>query len=365
MNKNEILLAAFTIALFIVMYLLFESVLVYIVISAVLAILGSPLVKLLQRIKLGKFSINKGLASFITLISFYGIITTSLLIVMPFLIEEAKVLSTINPNKLLTATATPIEKIETLIFEYTDQQLSITTYTRDKIISILNIGNVSTWLNAISSFTGNILLSFFAISFISFFFLKDGRLFFEKVKSLVPPSYRQESSKVLPKIRSKMTRYFIGLCIEVLIIFVLMSIGLSIVGVKYFLIMATVAALFNIIPYLGPIIGILFGIIVTCVSHCTGTEECLVTLFPLLGKTLLVYLAVQLLDNIVLQPFIYGKSIDAHPLEIFLVVIISGNIWGVTGLILAIPVWSVIKIILTEIRKHSQLLENIYESKKE
>ena len=142
MNKNEILLAAFTIALFIVMYLLFESVLVYIVISAVLAILGSPLVKLLQRIKLGKFSINKGLASFITLISFYGIITTSLLIVMPFLIEEAKVLSTINPNKLLTATATPIEKIETLIFEYTDQQLSITTYTRDKIISILNIGNV-------------------------------------------------------------------------------------------------------------------------------------------------------------------------------------------------------------------------------
>lgn len=363
MNKNEILIAGFTIVLFGALYFILESVLVYLCVSAVIALIGSPLVKLFQTIKIKQKPLNKGLSAFLTLISFYSIFTVALVILLPFLNEEAKYLSMVNPNKILLASQEPIAKIEDLIFEYTDQKIAIEAYLKDKIVGIINIANVSNWINSITSFTGNVVLYFFSISFITFFFLKDGKLFFDYLKQIIPPNYRKGAPDILPKVKTKMTRYFIGLCLEVFIIFSLMSIGLYFIDVKYFIIVATVAAIFNVIPYIGPLIGVAFGVTVVSISTCTSSMDCIEVVLPLIGKTLLVFLSVQLLDNIVLQPIIYGKSVNAHPLEIFLVVIISGNMWGILGLILAIPVWSVLKIVLIEIRKNSEILNNIYQNK--
>jgi len=365
MNKNEILIAAFTALLFAILFFLFRSVLVYVAISAVCAIIGSPLVKLFQKIKYKKFQIGKGLASFLTLLSFYTVVTIAVLTVLPFISKEAHYFSNINPNELLARTQGPIDKIEGVIFDYTHKHFSIEEYSREKIISVVNFASFSHWINGITSLTGNFLMYFFALSFITFFFLKDGKMFFDKAKTIIPSRYRQEIPGILPQIKTKLTRYFIGICIEVLAVFLCLSMGLYFVDVKYFIIIAIVAAIFNVVPYIGPMIGIVFGLTIVSFTYCSGTADCIHTLFPLLGKAFLVFIAVQLLDNILFQPYIYGKSVNAHPLEIFLIVMVFGNLWGVIGLIVAIPSWSVVKIVLNEIRKNSKFLNKVYQPKEQ
>lgn len=365
MNKNEILIAGFTALLFGILFFLFRSVIVYIAISAVFATIGSPLVKLFQKIKYRKFHIGKGFASLLTLLSFYTVVTAAVLIVLPFINKEAQYLSTINPNEIIDRAQGPIDQIEEIIHNYTGEHFSIEEYGREKIVSIVNFASLSNWINAITSLTGNLLIYFFALSFITFFFLKDGRMFFEKAKALIPSRYREEAPGILPKIKTKLTRYFIGICIEVLAVFLCLSIGLYFVDVQYFIIIAMVAAIFNVIPYIGPLIGILFGLTIVSFTYCSSTPECIDTIFSLLGKTFLVFIIVQLLDNVLFQPFIYGKSVNAHPLEIFLIVMVFGNLWGIIGLIIAIPAWSVVKIVLGEIRKNSKFLNNVYQPSKE
>ncbi len=362
MKKNEILIAAFTLLLFTVLFIVFRSVLVYILVSAVFAIVGSPVVKLFQKIKFKKFSIGKGFASLLTLVTFYAFVGFAILTFLPYLTEEAQQFSTINPTQVLESSQGPIKTAENLIFEYTDKQVSIEQYAKEKIISILSFATFSHWINAITSFTGNFLMYFFALSFITFFFLKDGKMIFEYFKHLLPSKSRDAILLVLPQIRKKLTRYFAGIGIEVCIIFLAMSIGLYFSSIEYFFVIALVAALFNIIPYIGPLVGIAFGVVVTVVAHCTATEECWNSLLPILGSVLLVFAVVQIIDNFVLQPIIYGKSVNAHPLEIFLVVLIVGNTWGILGMIIAIPAWSVVKIIISEIRKNSTFLNNVYKN---
>ncbi len=112
MNKNEILIAGFTALLFGILFFLFRSVIVYIAISAVFATIGSPLVKLFQKIKYRKFHIGKGFASLLTLLSFYTVVTAAILIVLPFINKEAQYLSTINPNEIIDRAQGPIDQIE-------------------------------------------------------------------------------------------------------------------------------------------------------------------------------------------------------------------------------------------------------------
>ena len=365
MKRNEIVIAVFTVCLFALLYFLLSSVLLYIAIATVLSIVGSPLMKLLTKIEYRQLKVGRGLAAFITLGVFISLISIALTFVVPMIGKESAKLAQIDPDQLLAATEQPIRQLEKQITTFTHEQILIDSYIREKVVGVLNFANVSNWIKAIGNFTGGVLMSFFIVSFITFFFLKDGKIFYEQFKSIIPKKYSSAGQGLMPQIKTKLLRYFVGISIEILLVFTGLSIGLYIINIQYFIIIAIVAAVFNVIPYLGPIIGMLIGLTVSSIALCTGNSDCLPLLPSLLGKVMLVFLAVQLLDNIVFQPFIYSNSVNAHPLEIFLVIIIAGNIWGLLGMILAIPTWSVGKIIFKEIRKRSDFLETVYGKKSE
>ena len=363
MNKNELVLAGFTLILLGLLFVLFKSVMTYIAISACLAIIGSPILKLFQKIKFKNFQLSKGIAAFLTLICFYGIIALIILSVSPFIAREIQNLSSLNPLSFIHSLEMPIQKIEEFIFEYTQQQFSVESYLKEKILILFDISTLSVILNSITNFTGNILVYFFSVSFITFFFLKDGKLFFDKAISIFPKKYQNEFPSILPQIKHKLNQYLLGILLDIFILFVVLSIGLYFVGVKNYLIIALIAAILNIIPYIGPIIGVLIGLVITLYTSCSGTLNCLEFISPLIIKVLAVFGLSQLIDNLLLQPLILSKSVNAHPLEIFFVVIIIGNFYGITGMILAIPLYSVLKIIFLELRKNSSFLNSIYETK--
>lgn len=361
MNRNEIVIALFTFGLLALLYFLFSGILLYLIFSTVLAIIGSPLMKLLAKFKYKKLSIGKGFAAFVVLGLFIGIITLLIGIIAPIVGKESAKLAAVNPDELLTLVKQPISQLENVIANFTHEQVSIENYLREKVISLLNFANVSNWLKILTDLTGGLLLALFMVAFITFFFLKDGKMFYEQLKSLIPSKYKNESRGLVPEIKNKLVRYFIGIIIEVLLVFICLGIGLYIIDVQYFILIAFIAAMLNVIPYMGPLIGMVLGALISTIAMCTGTSDCLTEILPLIGKVVLVFALVQLLDNIVFQPFIYANSINAHPLEIFLVIIIAGNIWGLLGLLLAVPAWSVLKIIFKEVRKKSQFLNNIYQ----
>jgi len=205
----------------------------------------------------------------------------------------------------------------------------------------------SNFLTSLLSITGSVLLGILAVSFITFFFLLEKGLVRRNIISLIPNRYFEVSIAGLYKIERLLSNYLIGLLIQMTTIFTLASIGLSIVGVKYAMTVALFAAVANLIPYAGPLLGGIFGIIVgiSTSTDLNTTSEYLWLVF----FVFLVFSLVQLADNIVIQPLIFSKSVKAHPLEIFIIIFAGATLGGIAGMIIAIPFYTVIRVSVKEL----------------
>ena len=166
---------------------------------------------------------------------------------------------------------------------------------------------------------------------------------------MIPNKYFEVSIAALNKIEKLLTNYLLGLSIQVFVIFSLASIGLTLMGVRYSLTIALFAALANLIPYAGPLLGSVFGIIVGL-----STSSDLVTTNDyvfLIVKIVSVFSIIQLTDNIVLQPVIFSKSVKVHPLEIFVIIFAGASLAGIPGMIAAIPTYTIIRVSVVELRR--------------
>ena len=196
----------------------------------------------------------------------------------------------------------------------------------------------------------------FAITFISFFFIKDQRLLYNMIMAPIPVKHEEKVRNVMSASKKLLTRYFIGVIIEVAIIITIVSVGLLLLGVKNAILIGFIAGMFNVIPYVGPLIGALIGITIGVI---TNTDVWSLAVLGLIGKMAIVYAIAQALDNIVLQPFIYSQSVKAHPLEIFLVIIMAGNVAGIVGMIIAIPAYSIFRVFIREFFNQFKLVQKL------
>lgn len=357
MLKKKWILPLFTLGLVVLTFVVFKSVLSYILISAVLALVIRPLFTKLKRLHIGKLKISPAIASLTSIVGLYSIILILIMIFIPAVAREAKIITQIDPNEALKAIQEPLQSIEATLNKFTDKSISLENYFAEKATSVINISAISSWINTLTAFTGNLFISFFAITFITFFFLKDSRIIIDNIYKIIPFGLRDETDEVITQVKSKLTRYFIGLFIEVLLVFTFNATGLYTIGIENCLIIALFAGVINVIPYIGPLIGILFGIIIVVTTNYTIDFN---QLLPLLGYTTGIMVGTQLLDNFIFQPYIYSNSVNAHPLEIFLVILIAGNSYGIIGMMVAIPAYSVIRVIVKEARESSKILNEIY-----
>jgi predicted PurR-regulated permease PerM len=360
MFKKSWILPVFTLGLICVLFLIFRSVLSYVLISAILALITSPLFLKLKKIHFKSITISPVIAALLSITTLYAVVFSLIMIFIPSIVDEAKIITKINPQEALNSVQQPIEEIEDILNTFTEEPVSLQQYATTKVTSLINVSSVSGWINTITAFTGNLFISFFAITFITFFFLKDSTIIIGSMQNILPFTFRDEASEILVQVKSKLTRYFIGLCVEILLVFTINTIGLWTIGIENFLIIALFAGVINVIPYIGPLIGMLFGaIIVITTNYQLGWEN---DLMPLLGYTAIIMISTQLLDNFIFQPFIYSNSVNAHPLEIFLVILVAGNLYGIIGMMVAIPSYSVLRVIIKEIRDSSKFLNDIYDT---
>ncbi|MFH6604988.1 AI-2E family transporter [Maribacter algicola] len=339
------------IALLLFFFYKIRSVLAYLTIAAVVALIGRPIVLFLRR----KLKFPNTLAVVLTISLMVGVFVGIIALFVPVITEQGRNLSLLDIDDLQY-------KVENLYREITgflglspnDIEQSI---KESKIFSNLDFRFIPNFLNSLLGTLGDLSIGLFSVLFISFFFLKDRKLFQSGILAFVPDRNENRTVKSIEKINNLLSRYFVGLLLQILILFVIYTIVLFIVGIENAIVIAFLCALFNIIPYVGPIIGGGLMVVLTMTSNL-GADFSTVIL-PKTGYVLIGLMVGQLVDNFFSQPFIFSNSVKSHPLEIFLIIIIAGLLFGVVGMIVAVPGYTAIKVILKEFLAENKTVKSL------
>ena len=327
----------------------FKNVLIYIIVAFVVSMIGRPLMQLMRKIRIkGKSAPNWLLAVLTILLIFFfiAIIVTQMIPLVSNIVRDA---STIEASSYFEAN--PIDKLnEWLIgmFPNLGDDFDLSELILGKIRELVDFGKVSGIVGSVASLVTSAFVALFAIVFISFFFLKEEGLFERIVCAFVPDKHELTLSKTLSEIKQLLSRYFGGLVIEMLGVALVDFLGLWLIAridFSYAIGIAFIAGMLNVIPYVGPIfgagIGMVFGIVL---KLGTGAGLAVnIWLFALI--ILAIMLSAQLIDNLIYQPLIYSTSIKAHPLEIFIVLLMAGHIGGTVGMLVAIPAYTVVRVV--------------------
>lgn len=178
------------------------------------------------------------------------------------------------------------------------------------------------------------------VPFVAFFFLKEGRRITHGLIELVPNGYFEMTLNLLHSINNSIGGYIRGQLLAVTVVALMSVIGLSLIGMDYALPVGIVAGLANMIPYLGPLIGIVSASVVA-LATLGGTA--------MITKVVFLFLFIQIVDNVLVQPVVVAKSVDLHPLMVMVVVMIGSDLWGMVGMLIAVPVTGILKVSATTV----------------
>lgn len=327
----------------------FSEVLLYVILAVVVSLLGQPLTGLLEKIRIKGKSAPRWLLAILTIVIILGAILLLFTQFFPFvkgILRDASLFSDIKMPKdglIENVNAWVIGIVPGCPPDF-DAFSRITSYLN----RIMTDVDFSTLVGSVASTIASLGIGIFAVSFISFFFIKDDQLFSKIVKALTPDRLEESVTHAINDIQRLLSRYFVGLVIEMAGIAVIDTLGLWLIariGFGYAVGIGLIAGILNIIPYVGPLIGEGLGVIL-CVVLKSGAGVGLdvnIWIFALI--VLAIMLFAQLIDNFVLQPVIYSSSIQATPLEIFLVILMGGHIGGALGMLAAIPSYTVVRVI--------------------
>jgi predicted PurR-regulated permease PerM len=342
----------------------FSSIVAYILIASVLALITRPVVRMLGRIRIGKWHIPISLRALITLLGIWFVFFGFFRVFIPLVASEAQELSNIDTALIIEAFEKPIAGIEAWYERLNlggEDGLTFREELQGGLVSVMNITVITDLIATIASILGNFAWAIFAISFITFFLLREDRLITEYIVTVVPQKKVEAFRHALESTKHLLRRYFVGILLQMTGILTLVTLGMTIVGVGFRLglVIGLLAAVLNIIPYLGPWIGAFLGILL---GVATNLEMDFATqLLPLIGYMILVFAITQLTDNLVYQPVIFGTSVYAHPIEIFIVIMMAGSLAGIVGMILAIPTYTVIRVFAKEFFNNFRVVQKLTE----
>ena len=342
----------------------FRQATVYILVSAVLAFVGRPLVRLLSKAHVGRFYMPRWLAASITLMLLWCVLGGLLALIVPLLAGKISDLSNLisSSGSSLNVVLEPLQKVQLYIvdtFGLPATELEPTSILDDfvkRLLKFLNYDTVTSVLSSIIELGSSLVVALFSISFISFFFLKEDGLFSKMVAAIFPDRYSENVYRAIGKISVLLSRYFTGLLTESLIISTVIAVALLLFGMPFenACFIAVVMGMLNVIPYAGPAIGLLVSLFVGIVSPIDGCTISF-TLAVIVG----VICVVKGVDDFVLQPTIYSSKVSAHPLEIFIVILMAGSVGQIVGLLVAVPTYTVLRVFAKEFLSEVPLVHKL------
>lgn len=326
-----------------------RSIFVYLTFALVLSMIGAPIVHFFNR----KLKFKKIFSVSLTILIFIAVITGFIMMFIPLFTTQAQNLSVLNTHQLQ-------EDVNSLITQL-DRFLESRGMSLDKMINgsewsnKLNLNFIPNLLNSILGTLSGWGIGLASTFFITFFFLKDQAILRYQFKKALPQKHSNKILASTHKINNLLSRYFVGLILQMIIIFTLCFIVFLLFGVQNAAMIAFLCAILNIIPYIGPLIGNILGVTLTMLNYIG--EDFNEVVIPKALSVMVGLFIVQIIDNSVNQPIIFSNSVKSHPLEIFIVILASGMFSGVFGMILAIPIYTCLKVIAKEFFPNNKVVQ--------
>ena len=350
----------------------FRSVLAYILIAVVVSLIGKPLMGLLQKITIkGKKAPDWFLAT-LTLLLVMGSLLTLMSLIVPLISSIIKDVSMTNIENAARSIAVPLADLNSFLresFPKLGSDFRIEVAIGHEVQKLFNVAAFSSIIGSAASIITDFGIGLFSVVFIGFFFIKDDGLFTDIVCSLVPDRLEKTTEKAIADIGHLLSRYFIGVIIEVLGVALINFFGLWLIarlGINAALGIAFMTGIFNVIPYVGPLLGGVLGTILGLILKYSSTVPVGLDIGFLAFTAVLIaiFCFTQLVDNFLYQPVIYSTSIKSKPLEIFIVLLIVGHIGGPLAMIVAIPIYTVVRVIAFRFFGHWKAIKRLIPSEK-
>ena len=318
----------------------FSDIFLYFAIAIILSMLGRPLCESIKKFHIKKFHLGDSISSVLTMLALFLIFSLIFLIIIPLVNKEISILSEIDTDAIVEYFEKPLENIYNFLIQdnIIRPEENILNMVENKLYSIVNWDNFSSILGGVISKASSLVIGTFSTIFLTFFLLRDPNIIHNIFMAITPDNQTLRMKSILHDSRVMLTRYIFGLISEVLC-----------------MIIAVMGGLMNIIPYLGPLMGCAVGVVIGIISNLG--IGCYNLILPNTLEIMGVFIVANLIDNFVLQPTIYSKSVFAHPIEIFLVILMAGNIGGVVGMIIAIPSYTLIRIVAKQLLSEFKFIE--------
>jgi predicted PurR-regulated permease PerM len=325
----------------------FTEIVLYLIIASIIGVASQPFMKLLAKVQIRNKSLPKAVNASVIMLLFFVLFGGFIAILVPAINNQAQDLMKVDFHQIGVQMGGSLNILELKMrsIGFLNQSEQIETIISQRLTGFVSNLQVDNIFSSLLSMTGSLFMGFFSIVFMSFFFIKDDTLFQQIIMLFVIEKNQKNTYHILLKIKKTLTRYFTGILIEVSTMMFLITIGGLILGLKNALLIGFIGGFMNIIPYIGPLIGASIGAsLVAMTNMYLGMD----TTLALMGGIMVVFAVANMIDNFLLQPIIYSNSVNAHPLEIFIVIIMAGTMAGPAGMIVAIPVYTIIRITAKE-----------------
>jgi len=338
----------------------FRSIVIYIIIAAVISLVLTPLKKVFKKIGIGKFRVGDSFASLLAILVFIIVVSSLFFAFIPLVIEQASIISSINYQQINDNLSGPIQKVNDVLARFSITENSEEPFLEsllNRAKSVLSFETGFNFINSILGFASSFFAAFFSILFVLFFFLRDEDLFENLLKTISPDKFEYKVVNIFSKSKYYLMRYFLGIILQVALVSIFVTIGMLIIGIENALIIGFFAGIVNLIPYIGPIVGAIFGIYVGITTNLG--QEFYTEILPMCGFIALVFFAAQMLDNAILSPRIHSSSVKAHPLEIFVVILAAAQIGGAVGMIVGIPAYTILRVFAKEFLSEFKIVRSL------
>jgi predicted PurR-regulated permease PerM len=327
-------------------------IVVYVVAAAILAILGRPLVRVISSTTLFRKRISRGVAAAVTLVAIWIIAGCLLSLFAPLVLNKAYELANLDWSAITQMVRQWLIDVEVLIEKSLPIDVpSLELMLKDRVWSLFT----PEMLEGVAGYVLSAAIAFFSISFITFFFLREDGLFYKSVALFFPDKYHENVYRALDSITKLLSRYFAGLLVESLMLMTVISVVMILFGMEVSdaLIIGLIMGVMNVVPYAGPVIGASISALLSMLAPIDGN---ILFTVAVLMSTIVV---VKLIDDFIIQPTLYSERVQAHPLEVFLVILVAGYIGGVWGMLLAIPLYTILRVFAREFLSEYSIVQKL------
>ena len=346
------LLAAFVAVIAWLLFRQFGSVVVYVLLAGVVSLIAKPLKMMLAKIRIKGHRAPDWflaiLSILLILVIFCGIIAG----LAPMVKEVISDVASVTGDTSLGAISSNLAELNAYLVKTFDLDpgFRIEVAILHQVKSLINVNIFGNVIGSVASALASFGIGLFSVVFIAFFFIRDEKLFSRIICALAPDRHEEEVAQSLSDVEHLLSRYFIGLIVEMSCVGLIDFLGLwaiarlelgTAIGIGF------MAGLLNIIPYVGPLLGGVLGTIIAMTIRYCGTGACGLDIgfWGFLAILVAIFMLAQLVDNFILQPVIYSTSIQASPLEIFIVMLLAGTMGGILGMLTAIPAYTVVRVV--------------------